>query len=125
MYVAPFIAHRYLHDRVGILHCDLSINNVLLIRKDDKSKATGLLIDYGYSIDVDLEAAKHTAAHTSGHNTCTAEDTPTGERLLTVANADSEVPLDVSEESVAVQVRAEKAQGRIPRTVRCAHLLHC
>jgi hypothetical protein len=116
-YAISFIAHRYLHNCVGILHCDLSINNVLLIRKDSECEATGLLIDYDYSIDTGSEAANHqdpqhsavTAAHSSGRCTRTVND--------------SEVPsVDTSEESVAIQVRAEKAQVEIPRTVRRAHL---
>jgi hypothetical protein len=76
MYVASLIAHRYLHNHLRILHCDLSINNVLLIRKDNESEATGLLIDYDYSVDVDSEAPKHqepqqtaaSAPHTSGRS---------------------------------------------------------
>lgn len=92
------------------MHCDLSVNNVLLIRKSDESEAIGLLIDYDYSlvVDLDSEAANHqnlqhtqaagSAANASG--THAAEDTSIGEN---------------------VAVGAEKA----PRTVRCAHLLKC
>jgi len=128
MYVASFIAHRYLYNRLGILHCDLSINNILLIRKDNESEATGLLIDYDYSIDAGSEAPKHqelqqtvpSAPHTSGRGT--AEGT-LSKRRVAVANAVSGVPSDTSELET-VQSRGEKAQGGIPRTVCCA-LLHC
>ena len=54
-----FIAHRYLHNHVGILHCDLSPNNILLNRENDELEAIGLLIDYDYSINT--EAASHQA----------------------------------------------------------------
>ena len=49
------IAHRYLYDHLKILHCDLSVSNVLLNRKDDKSEPVGLLIDYDYSESVDTD----------------------------------------------------------------------
>jgi len=46
------IAHRYLYDNLKILHCNLSVSNVLLNRKDDESEPVGLLIDYDYSESV-------------------------------------------------------------------------
>ena len=45
--------HRYLYYHVGILHSDLSINNVLLNRENSGSAAVGLLIDYDHSIEAD------------------------------------------------------------------------
>jgi hypothetical protein len=107
------------------LHCDLSVNNVLLNRKDNESQAIGLLIDYDYSLVAgpDSEAANHqnpchtqavgTAASVSG--TYVAEGTSIGEKVVV------EVPSDTSEGNVAVG--AEKVQ--ITRTVRCGHLLDC
>jgi serine/threonine protein kinase len=47
-----FIAHQYLHDIVRILHCDLSVNNVLLNRLDNGAEPLGLLIDFDYSVKV-------------------------------------------------------------------------
>jgi len=85
------------------LHCDLSVNNVLLIRKSDESEAIGLLIDYNYSlvVDLDSEAANQAAASAANASgTHATEDTSIREN---------------------VAVGAEKA----PRTVRCAHLLKC
>ena len=85
------------------MHCDLSVNNVLLIRKSNESEAIGLLIDYDYSlvVDLDSEAANQAAASAANASgTHAAEDTSIGEN---------------------VAVGAEKA----PRTVRCAHLLKC
>jgi hypothetical protein len=102
----PIIAHRYLYNVVGILHGDLSVSNILLNRRDNESEAIGLLIDFDYSVDrdLDLEGANHqdpqhtpvSAYYASG--TCTAEDTPVGER---------------------------KSQMRTTRTVRFPCLLKC
>ncbi len=108
------------------MHCDLSVNNVLLNRKDGDSQAIGLLIDYDYSLIADSgsdsESANHqnprhtqaasSAASVSG--TYIAEDTSIGEKVV-VTNA--EVPLDTSEGSMA-----EKAH--INRTVRYGRLLN-
>ena len=116
-------AHRYLHDRVGILHRDLSANNVLLNRKDNEFEATGLLIDYDYSLVVDSnhQILCHTQAGSTANASSThaAEDISIGERAV-VMNTD--IPSDTSEGNVAVG--AEKAQSEI-RTVRSAHLLKC
>lgn len=94
------------------MHCDLSIKNILLNRKDDDSEAVGLLIDYGYSIEVHSEDENQQDVQRGADSTPdTRADPPIGE----VANA----PLDTSEKSVAV----EAAQIPTPRSVRCAHLL--
>lgn len=96
----PFIAHRYLYNRVKILHCDLSVNNVLLNRKDDSSEPVGLLIDYDYLINADHQDTEHGSL-------CAAEG-PLGDGVVSVA----EVPFGIKEESAA-----EKVQSQIPRTV--------
>jgi len=97
-----FSAHRYLYDRVGILHCDLSINNVLLVRKDNDSEATGLLIDYDYAnSESDSEAANHSHIQAIGSGTA-AEDTSIGDR---VAATSAEAPSDTSEVNAVRMVR--------------------
>ncbi len=106
------------------MHCDLSVNNVLLNRKDNESQAIGLLIDYDYSLVAgsESEAANHqNPRHTqavgsaaSVSRTYVAGGTSIGEKVV-VTNA--EVPLDSSERNFG----AEKAQ--ITRTVRYGHLL--
>jgi hypothetical protein len=54
MYRLCPIAHRFLHDHVGILHCNLSLGNILLNRQDNESEAIGLLVDYNYSVDTEV-----------------------------------------------------------------------
>lgn len=49
------IAHHYLCYNVGVLHCDLSVNNILLNRTDNELEASGLLIDFDYSVDINLQ----------------------------------------------------------------------
>ena len=46
--MTTFIAHRYLFNELGILHRDISLNNILLRRVADADEAVGLLIDYDY-----------------------------------------------------------------------------
>lgn len=41
--------HRYLYNELGILHRDISLNNILLRRVADADEAVGLLIDYDYA----------------------------------------------------------------------------
>lgn len=41
--------HRYLYNELGILHRDISLNNILLKRAADADEAVGLLIDYDYA----------------------------------------------------------------------------
>jgi hypothetical protein len=78
----------------------LSINNVLLVRKDNDSEATGLLIDYNYvNSESDSEAANHSHIQAIGSGTNiivsdTPEDTSIGDR---VAATSAEAPSDTSE----------------------------
>ena len=81
------------------MHCDVSLSNVLLNRKDDESEATGLLIDYDYSIDTD-QATAHTSDKHAPENTLTGErvlvaagDTLEGSAAVGVMKAPSEAPL--------------------------------
>jgi hypothetical protein len=99
-----FIAHRYLYDHLKILHCDVSLSNVLLNRKDDELEATGLLIDYDYLIDADQtvshpDPAAHTSDKHAPENTLTGEhvagDTLEGSAAVGVMKAPSETPLTV------------------------------
>jgi len=108
------------------LHCDLSVNNVLLHRKDSDSQAIGLLIDYDYSLIADLGSDSESANHQNPRHTQAAgstasvsgiyiaEDTSIEKDVVTNA----EVPLDTSEGSMA-----EKAH--INRTVCYGRLLNC
>lgn len=128
---APSIAHRYLYNHVGILHCDLSLNNVLLTRKGDESEATGLLIDYDHSINVDLKAANQQVwQHTAGSvvNASGTRGTTMEGKQIAVAGAHPEVSLDSSERNASRIARpgTEKSgpYGEISRMVRCAHFLH-
>ena len=46
------IVHRYLYNDLGILHRDISLNNILLRRgtgADETDEAVGLLIDFDYA----------------------------------------------------------------------------
>jgi len=71
-----FIAHRYLYHHLKILHCDLSISNILLNRKDNSSESIGLLIDYDFSVNT--EAVNHGDT----------DDTPIGERVAAASDAE-------------------------------------
>ena len=93
----------------------MSINNVLLVRKDNDSEATGLLIDYDYAnSESDSEAANHGHIQAIGSGTNiivsdihAAEDTSIGDR---VAATSAEAPSDTSEVNAV-------------RTVRCLCLI--
>jgi thiamine kinase-like enzyme len=39
-------AHKYLCEKLKVLHCDISVGNILLYHPNDNSEATGLLIDF-------------------------------------------------------------------------------
>lgn len=112
---APFIAHRYLYNHVGILHSDLSVNNVLLNREDNESEAVGLLIDYDHSIEADSKAENRRDMQLVAGNSDThaVEGPPIGERV-------ADTPLHPSGRSAA---STGAAHSLTPRTVRCAHLL--
>jgi hypothetical protein len=43
------IAHKYLCETVKILHCDISIGNILLHRPDENKEANGLLVDFDFA----------------------------------------------------------------------------
>ena len=97
-----FTAHRYLYNHVGILHCDLSLNNILLNRKNNGSEAIGLLIDYDYSVSVD-----------NWNRPCTSRSSSNASGPRTVEKASTcEKATDQS-----------KAQSWTPRTVRCSYIL--
>ena len=102
------IAHCYLYDHLKILHCDLSLSNVLLNRTDDESEAVGLLIDYDYAINTNSEAVNlHNRAAVIAANRA-------------VAAFDAEAPKDTKR---SVVVGARMTQRQTPRTVRFAQLL--
>jgi len=61
------------------LHCDLSLSNVLLNRKDDRSEPIGLLIDYDFSIDTNSEAVNQKDTATNASDT---HDTLIGGRVV-------------------------------------------
>lgn len=114
-----FIAHRYLYDHLKILHCDLSISNILLNRKDDGSEPIGLLIDYDFSINTTSEAVNHWDTAGDAADAYAADhDTPIGKRV--VAASDAEIPSDTFERGV---VGAGRRQRQTARTVRFSQLL--
>lgn len=113
-----FIAHRYLYDHLKILHCDLSISNILLNRKDDGCEPVGLLIDYDYSESVNT-VLDHQETAVNAAATRAAEDTLVGKRGVV-----AEVPLDTIEaRGVRVKARKAAAQREKQRTVRSTQLL--
>ena len=98
------IAHRYLYDHLKILHCDLSISNVLLNRNDNESEPIGLLIDYDFLINAEVDAA----------NAHTADDTPIVKGV--VAGSDANISSTAFEVGLAAE--AGKTQRQTLRTVR-------
>lgn len=50
-------AHKYLCEKLKILHCDISIGNILLRRPNNNSEATGLLIDFDFAMTIENIAA--------------------------------------------------------------------
>jgi hypothetical protein len=49
-----FLAHQMLFNDHGILHRDISLNNILLYRLKDDESGDGLLIDFDYSEELDI-----------------------------------------------------------------------
>lgn len=49
-----FVAHSHLYNVLGILHRDISVNNIM-IHKRNAHEATGLLIDFDYGEFIDFE----------------------------------------------------------------------
>jgi hypothetical protein len=43
------IAHKYLCETLKILHCDISIGNILLHRPNENKEANGLLVDFDFA----------------------------------------------------------------------------
>ena len=43
------IAHKYLCETLKILHCDISVGNILLYRPDESKEANGLLVDFDFA----------------------------------------------------------------------------
>lgn len=43
------IAHKYLCETLKILHCDISVGNILLYRPDENKEANGLLVDFDFA----------------------------------------------------------------------------
>ena len=50
---SKYTVYRYLFKKLRILHCDISINNLLISRPDAMSKAVGLLINFNFACLVD------------------------------------------------------------------------
>ena len=67
------IAHKYLCETLKILHCDISIGNILLYRPDENKEANGLLVDFDF--------AKTIKDNTSGDD---AGDVPEGNEGLAI-----------------------------------------
>jgi serine/threonine protein kinase len=54
------LAHKTLFNDYGILHRDISLNNILLHRAKEDGPADGLLIDFDYSEEVEpLDNVEH------------------------------------------------------------------
>ena len=45
-------AHKYLCEKLNILHRDISIGNILLYRVDEDQEVTGLLVDFDFSMTI-------------------------------------------------------------------------
>ena len=43
------IAHKYLCETLKVLHCDISVGNILLYRPDENKEANGLLVDFDFA----------------------------------------------------------------------------
>ena len=80
-----FIAHHYLYNQLGILHCDLSPNNILLHRKDGESEAIGLLIDFDHSVGTKAVYPKDPQRTMTGDCATDAAEDVAGGRIPTVS----------------------------------------
>lgn len=49
------IAHKYLCETLKILHCDISIGNILLHRPDENKEANGLLVDFDFAKTIEKD----------------------------------------------------------------------
>jgi hypothetical protein len=113
---ALLIAHRYLYNHVGVLHSDLSVNNILLHREDNESAAVGLLIDYDHSIMMEVDSKDENQRDVrliadNDSDTHAAEGPPVGERVAGASLHPSG------------QLVARAAHGLTLRKVRCTDLL--
>jgi hypothetical protein len=94
------------------LHCDLSISNILLKRKDDESEPIGLLIDYDFSVNAaGSEAMNHGNTAADAADAGTADATPIGKRGAAASFEGREV------------VGARRLRRQKRRTVRFSQLL--
>lgn len=63
------IAHKYLCKTLKILHCDISIGNILLYRPDENKEANGLLVDFDFAKTIkDNESTSDDAGDASDGN---------------------------------------------------------
>ena len=61
------IAHKYLCKTLKILHCDISIGNILLYRPDKNKEANGLLVDFDFAKTIkDNESTSDDAGDRTG-----------------------------------------------------------
>lgn len=91
-----FSAHRILFNEHGILHRDISLNNLLLYRPKEDEDADGVLIDFDYSEELDIidsdsdakesEASINEAADVEGGEASTNEATSGIDSIRTVCS---------------------------------------
>lgn len=62
-------AHKYLCKTLKILHCDISIGNILLYRPDENKEANGLLVDFDFAKTIEDIKSSGDAGDVSGPTT--------------------------------------------------------
>jgi Fungal protein kinase len=65
-------AHKYLCEKLKVLHCDISVGNILLYRPDDNSEATGLLIDFDFAATIEDIATGILTSYSINNEECEA-----------------------------------------------------
>jgi len=61
-------AHKYLCETLKILHCDISISNILLHRPDENTEANGLLVDFDFAKTIAVLGKSGDASGSDGNN---------------------------------------------------------
>jgi hypothetical protein len=72
------IAHKYLCETLKILHCDISVGNILLYRPDENKEANGLLVDFDFAKTIKENSDESSGASNSddvGQHTLRGVDT--------------------------------------------------
>jgi serine/threonine protein kinase len=116
-----FLAHRMLFNDHGILHRDISLNNILFYRPKEDETADGLLIDFDYSEELDID---------DGEELDTLDDSEEldildadGEHAMGEREARIDEATDLEEDKAGTTSR-ESETGSSIRTVR-SHFINC